>query len=72
MSHHTFKIHAPLNPMETKIEIDGKPLKAVRRVEFSISPDDLVEMKLTIVGFLEVDGEFREADLVKVERKAGE
>jgi hypothetical protein len=65
---HTFKIHAPMNPRATTVEVDGKPLEGVTRIEFSIAAEKVTEIKLTILGCIEVAGELSEAEIIHVER----
>jgi hypothetical protein len=66
---HNFKIHAPLTPSGAFVEMDGKRLEGVTRVEFSMAVDQLMEVKLTIRGYLDMTGEFKQGDLVVAERK---
>jgi hypothetical protein len=66
---HTFKIHAPLNSNETTVEMDGKRVEGVTRVEFSIAAKQVVEVKLTVLGYVDITGEFRESELIRVARE---
>jgi hypothetical protein len=63
---HTFRIHAPLDPSEAFIEMDGKRIERVVKIEFSISASDLPTLTLTVEGVVEIDGEFTSADLLSV------
>lgn len=66
---HNFKIHAPLHSDKASVEMDGKRLEGVTRVEFSLGVDQMVEVKLTILGYVDITSEFEESDLVRAERK---
>lgn len=66
---HNFKVHAPLAPNGAFVEMDGKRLEGVTRVEFSLAVEQLTEVKLTIHGYIDMTGEFKEGDLVVAERK---
>lgn len=52
---HTFKIHAPLDANETVVEMDGKRLKGVTKIEFNIAAKQMVEITLTIHGYLRAE-----------------
>lgn len=68
---HTFKIHAPITASGTSIEIDGTPMEGVTRVEFSLSACGVTEIKLTLIGYVDISGEFREGDILRVQRERG-
>lgn len=65
---HKFRIHAPMNPNEAFVEMDGERMMGVTRVQFDLSARQAVEVKLTIVGFVEITGEFDETEIIRVER----
>jgi hypothetical protein len=66
---HNFKIHAPLNSNEAFIEMDGKRMEGVTRIEFALAAQQVVEVKLRVYGYVDITGEFRETEIVRVERK---
>lgn len=67
---HHFKIHAPLNSNEAFVEIDGKRLEGVTRIEFALAAQQIVEVKLTVFGYVDITGEFRETELLNAERES--
>lgn len=66
MNTHTFKIIAPLNTNEASVLMDGKPLEGVTRVSLELSANDLTRLSLDIIGYVEVEGEFREDAILSV------
>lgn len=65
---HSFKIHAPLNSNEAFIEIDGKRMEGVTRIAFGIAARSPVEVTLTVMGYVDITGEFRESEILRVVR----
>lgn len=66
---HTFKIHAPLNTNNAFVEMDGKRLEGITRVEFALAAGQIVEVKLTVFGYVDITGEFRETEIVRAARE---
>lgn len=66
---HRFKINLPLVSNNATIEIDGKPLKGVTGIGLMVGVGELVELRLTIIGHVEIDGQLTESEFVHVERK---
>lgn len=48
--------------------MDGVRLNGVKGVEFSINADSLSEVRLTLHGYVEIDSEFSEGDMIKAAR----
>ena len=68
---HKFHIHAPLNSNDSFIEIDGKRMEGVTRIEFAVATKSLAEITLTVMGYIDITGEFREEEILQVCRKKG-
>ena len=67
---HTFKIRAGIAPADCSIEIDGKPLMGVTKIHFDLIANNLTRLRLEIVGEIEVEGEFRDSAILKVDSSA--
>lgn len=68
---HRFTIHAPLTPTHAYVEMDGKRLEGVTEARFAIRANsDVTKIELTIMGYVDVTGEFREREIISVSRDA--
>ena len=65
---HSFKINAPVNPQDCSVEMDGVKLDGVVSVSFSLAANKVTTLRLEIIGLVQVDGEFEDKHIVKVER----
>jgi hypothetical protein len=68
MRHH-FRIHAGLAGHDSFVELDGKRLDGVTEVSFSIRAGKLTETSLKILGYADITGDFRETEILRVDRQ---
>lgn len=66
---HKFKITAGPTSNDCYIEMDGAPLKGVKRVSFELAANKLTILKLEIIGFVEVEGEFQDKPLLQISQE---
>lgn len=65
---HRLKISLPLDPYRGSIRMDGKPMKGVSRIDMAVAPGELVKVRLTMLAYVEVDGDIKESEIIHVER----
>lgn len=70
MNVHRFKVHAPLNPREAYVEMDGKPIDGVTEIIAKVSVDKLTTVQITIIGYIDFDAEFNKGEVVTAVRNA--
>ena len=68
---HRFRIVSNGNPFRTAIEMDGKPLHGVTGLSFAIDARDRMgAISLTILGHIEVEGDFGSHEILSVRQNA--
>lgn len=70
MKTHSLKIKAGLSSRDSKIELDGQELSGVKSISFELTAEGLTAVKLEIIGYLEVEGEFRESAILQISQAA--
>jgi len=64
------KIFAPIDACQAYVEIDGRRIDGVVRIEFEAKPGlRETTARLTIMGEVRIEAEFRESEIVRAERK---
>ena len=65
---HKFKIIAnPENLADSSVTVDGKELRGVTKVFFTLAPNDRCLLSLEVIGLIEVEGKFKEEHILQVE-----
>ena len=67
---HQFKIVVGPTPITSSVEIDGVPLRGMRRVSFELDAGEVPFMRLDIFGEALVEGHYVESEVLAIERPA--
>jgi hypothetical protein len=71
---HSLKIVVPGDPFDASIEMDGKPMEGVTRIELTVAPNDMVKVRLTMFAHVTLEAELADSEVVReivhVERPA--
>jgi hypothetical protein len=65
---HKLRIVLPGNTYSGSLELDGQPMQGVSRISMNLDANALVEVQLTLLAEVIIEGEITEQEIVHVER----